>query len=192
MIYPQIKRAFDFLVCSLALLIFSIPLLILILAVKATSKGSGIHWSKRIGINNDIFLMPKLRTMYSETPQLATDLMSKSSNNYITPVGKFLRKTSLDELPQLWSVIKGDMSIVGPRPALFNQYNLAQIRTEKGVHVLKPGITGWAQINGRDHLNDEEKTKFDEYYLKHRSFLLDLKIILLTAKQIIVSKDVSH
>lgn len=136
--------------------------------------------------------MPKLRTMYIDAPQLATDLMSKSADRHITPIGKILRKTSLDELPQLWSVIVGDMSIVGPRPALFNQYNLTQIRTEKGIHTLKPGITGWAQINGRDSLNDEEKAQFDEHYLKHRSLFFDIKIIYLTVKHIFQSRNISH
>lgn len=187
-----LKRLFD-LFCSVVLLmIFVFPLAILLLLVKLTSKGPVIHWSKRIGLNNDIFLMPKIRSMTIDTPQLATDLLSSEAKNYVTPVGKFLRKTSFDELPQLWSVLSGDMSFVGPRPALFNQYNLTQLRTEKNIHKLKPGITGWAQINGRDTVNDEQKVKLDEYYLQNKSLLLDVKILLLTASRVVKSTDVTH
>ena len=187
-----IKRIFDIILSSFALILFCIPLAILIAAVRLTSKGPGLHWSKRIGINNTIFLMPKLRTMYVETPQLATDLMAHSATKYITPIGNFLRKTSLDEIPQLLSIIKGDMSIVGPRPALYNQYSLAEIRTKNGIHSLKPGLTGWAQINGRDNISDEEKVKLDRYYLENVSFALDIKIIIQTALKIISSKDIAH
>jgi len=181
--------------CSLILLvIFSIPLLLIIVAVRLTSKGPAIHWSKRIGKDNVIFLMPKFRTMRIDTPQVATHLLSSSgkAENYITPVGSFLRKTSLDELPQIWSVLVGDMNLVGPRPALFNQDDLKELRTQCGVHTLTPGVTGWAQINGRDEIAIPEKVKLDKEYLDHRSFLFDLKILFLTAYKVIVREDVSH
>lgn len=186
------KRLLDITVSLLALLLFS-PLLILLIAViRLTSKGPAIHWSKRIGRNNDIYLMPKLRSMYTNTPQLATDLLYQDADKYITPVGKFVRKTSLDELPQLWSVFVGDMSLVGPRPALFNQYNLKELRTQKNVHNLLPGITGWAQINGRDNITDEQKTTLDVHYLENMSFTLDIKIMFLTVFKVFDQKNITH
>jgi len=159
--------------------------------VRLTSKGSALYWSDRVGVGNGIFKMPKFRTMRIDTPALATHLLS-NPDEYLTPIGPFLRKSSLDELPQLWSVLKGDMSFVGPRPALFNQDDLIALRTERGVHRLIPGITGWAQINGRDDIPIPKKVEFDEYYLLHRSFLLDIKIILLTVFKVVRREGVVH
>lgn len=185
------KRLFDLTVSFFALLIL-LPLLALIaVAVKLTSRGPALHWSKRIGQNNKIFLMPKFRSMRVDTPQVATHLLTQSEN-FITPVGAFLRKTSLDELPQLWSILVGHMSLVGPRPALFNQEDLMKLRTECGVHSLKPGLTGWAQVNGRDELPIPVKVKFDEEYYKKKNLWLDLKIIWLTARKVVKSEGVSH
>ncbi len=185
------KRIFDIFMSLLALLIFGLPLLIVAILVKLTSKGPVLYWSDRIGKNNTIFKMPKFRTMQIDTPAVATHLLS-DPDQYLTPIGKFLRKSSLDELPQLFSIIKGDMSIVGPRPALFNQDDLVQLRTEKGVHALTPGLTGWAQINGRDELPIPIKADFDAYYLRHQSFFLDLKIIFTTVLNVVKSDGVSH
>lgn len=147
-----------------------------------------------MGKNNQLFSMPKFRSMRIGTPQLATHLMNQqvSPNAFLTPVGSFIRKTSLDELPQLWSVLTGDMSIVGPRPALFNQDDLVALRTEKGVHILKPGITGWAQVNGRDEIPIPQKVVLDAYYLNHQSFWLDLKIILLTIIKVVRRDNITH
>ncbi len=185
------KRLFDF-IATLLLLIFSaIPMLFIALLVKLTSKGPVLYWSDRVGKNNIIFKMPKFRTMRVDTPALATHLLS-NPDQFLTPIGKFLRKSSLDELPQLLSILTGDMSFVGPRPALFNQDDLIALRTEKGVHVLTSGLTGWAQINGRDELPIPVKVEFDEYYLMHRSFLFDLKIILLTALKVVRREGVTH
>jgi O-antigen biosynthesis protein WbqP len=174
------------------MVIFFIPLVVLCILVKLTSKGPVIYWSKRIGINNDIFLMPKIRSMHIDTPQVATDLLNTAANKYLTPTGRLLRKTSFDELPQLWSVITGDMSLVGPRPALFNQYKLIDLRTKKNIHTLKPGITGWAQVNGRDIVSDQQKVELDEYYLKNKSILLDFKILFLTVVHVVRSTNVTH
>jgi len=170
------------------LLIFS---LVIAVFVRLTSKGPALYWSDRVGVNNKIFKMPKFRTMRIDTPVMATHLL-KDPDAYLTSIGSFLRKTSLDELPQLWSVLKGDMSFVGPRPALFNQDDLIALRTEKGVHRLIPGITGWAQINGRDELPIPVKVSFDEYYLHHRSLVLDIKIIFLTLFKVIRREGVRH
>ncbi|MCJ7494269.1 MAG: sugar transferase, partial [Deltaproteobacteria bacterium] len=156
-----------------------------------TSKGPVLYWSDRVGIKNKIFRMPKFRTMRNETPAVATHLLEKP-DEYLTPIGSLLRELSLDELPQLWSVMKGYMSLVGPRPALFNQDDLIALRTEKGVHRLIPGITGWAQINGRDDIPIPVKVFFDEYYLNHRSFAFDLYIILLTVLKVIRKEGVQH
>ena len=185
------KRIFDVLVSLILIFVFLPVFLIVSVAIKLNSNGPVIHWSKRVGFNNSIFLMPKFRSMYVDTPQVATHLLSNSSN-HITTVGNFLRKTSLDELPQLWSVLKGDMSLVGPRPALFNQDDLVALRTEMGVHKLRPGVTGWAQINGRDDLPIPTKVKFDREYVERQSFLFDLKIIFLTAFKVLKSDGVSH
>lgn len=187
----MIKRIFDISLCLLLLLIFAIPLLAVALAVKLTSKGPAIHWSKRIGKDNKIFLMPKFRSMKIDTPQMATHLL-RNAQNHLTPIGAFIRKTSLDELPQLWSVLVGDMSFVGPRPALFNQDDLIKLRTELGVSRLRPGITGWAQVNGRDELPIPVKVEFDNYYCKNASLWLDLKIIFLTAYKVLNSEGVQH
>ncbi|MBC7428164.1 MAG: sugar transferase [Bacteriovorax sp.] len=184
-------RAFNIFFSLLALLIFSIPYFIVRILVRITSPGPAIHWSKRIGKNNDIFLMPKFRTMQIDTPQVATHLLA-DGKSYLTPIGSFLRKSSLDELPQLWSVLKGDMSLVGPRPALFNQYDLMELRTKKSIHTIAPGVTGWAQINGRDELSIEEKVKFDKEYLDKRSLLFDIKIIFLTGYKVLSRKNIQH
>jgi O-antigen biosynthesis protein WbqP len=185
------KRLFDVTMSLLALLVFGVPMLIVALFIKLTSKGQVLYWSDRVGKNNAIFKMPKFRTMLVDTPAVATHLMS-DPDRFLTPIGKFLRKTSIDELPQLWSILKGDMSIVGPRPALFNQDDLIALRTEKGVHVLTPGLSGPAQINGRDELPIPVKVEFDEYYLKNRSFLFDLKIIFETIFKAVKGDGVTH
>lgn len=185
------KRLFDILVSLLLFLLVWPVLLIVILAVKINSKGPAVHWSKRVGKNNQIFLMPKFRSMYIDTPQVATHLL-QNTESFVTPVGKILRKTSLDELPQLWSVLKGDMSLVGPRPALFNQDDLVTLRTQYGVEKLRPGVTGWAQINGRDDLPIPVKVNFDKEYLEKNSFLFDIKILFLTVFKVIRSDGVSH
>ncbi len=170
---------------------FGLPMLLVALLVKLTSPGPVLYWSDRVGVGNGIFQMPKFRTMRIDTPPVATHLM-KNSDAYLTPIGPFLRKSSLDELPQLWSVLKGDMSFVGPRPALFNQDDLIALRTEKGVHQLIPGITGWAQINGRDDIPIPRKVEYDEYYLNHKSFFFDLKILFLTFLKVARADNVSH
>ncbi|HEY0563583.1 MAG TPA: sugar transferase [Methylophilus sp.] len=190
----MIKRLSDLLLVAISLLVL-LPLgLVTYGLVKWTSKGNALYWSKRVGIHNQLFNMPKFRSMKVDTPALATHIMNQQANpnQYLTPVGSFIRKTSLDELPQLWSVLKGDMSIVGPRPALFNQDDLIALRTELGVHTLKPGITGWAQVNGRDDLPNPQKVALDAYYLKHQSFWLDCYIILLTVFKVIKRDGVSH
>lgn len=185
------KRIFDVAMSLLALIGLGVPMLIAALLIKLTSKGPVLYWSNRVGKNNKIFRMPKFRTMLIETPAVATHLLS-DPDRYLTPVGKFLRKTSIDELPQLWSILKGDMSIVGPRPALFNQDDLIALRTEKGVHVLTPGLSGPAQINGRDELPIPVKVEYDEYYLKNRSFLFDMKIIFQTIFKAAKCEGVTH
>jgi len=159
--------------------------------IKISSNGPILHWSKRIGQHNKAFLMPKFRTMKINSPDVATHLL-ENPENYITKVGRFLRKTSLDEIPQLYSVIVGDMTFVGPRPALFNQYDLISLRTENNVHKMVPGITGWAQINGRDDLSIKEKVNFDIEYIKLSSLYFDLKVLLLTLRKIFVKKGISH
>ena len=166
-------------------------MLVVALAVKLTSPGSILYWSDRVGKNNSIFKMPKFRTMRTDTPAVATHLLG-DPDRWLSPIGKFLRKTSLDELPQLFSILTGDMSIVGPRPALFNQDDLVALRTEKGVHKLTPGLTGWAQINGRDELPIPVKVDFDVWYLEHRSFWLDLKIIVMTFVKVLRKEGVTH
>ncbi len=173
------KRLFDLFLAGCATLVLLLPIMLLVLLVKLTSKGPVLYWSDRVGRNNIIFRMPKFRSMRVETPAVATHLLADPSV-YLTPIGNLLRKTSLDELPQLWSIFKGDMSFVGPRPALFNQDDLIELRTTKGIHRLTPGLTGWAQINGRDELPIPVKVEFDYYYLVNQSFLLDLKIIFQT------------
>lgn len=166
-------------------------MIIIAILVKCSSKGSVFYWSKRVGRFNHIFLMPKFRTMLAETPVIASHLLD-TPNDYLTPVGSFLRKSSLDELPQLWSILKGDMSFVGPRPALFNQNDLIALRTEYNIDHLIPGLTGWAQISGRDEISITEKVKFDIEYLRKKSFCFDLKILWLTAVKVIRRDGISH
>ena len=185
------KRIFD-IAAALLLMVISVPLfLVLAVLVKITSKGPAIHWSDRVGRNNRIFRMPKFRSMRIDCPQIATHLLP-DPEAHLTPVGGFLRRTSLDELPQLLSVLRGDMSLVGPRPALFNQDDLIALRTESGVHQLVPGITGWAQINGRDELRIPDKVRLDVQYMRSQSVLLDLKILFMTAMKVARREGVSH
>lgn len=185
------KRIFDIAVSVFSLIFFAPLFVICAIAVKLTSKGPVYYVSDRIGADNVHFNMLKFRTMRTDTPQVATHLMS-DPKAFLTPIGDFLRKTSLDELPQLINVIKGQMSIVGPRPALFNQDDQIALRTKSGAHILTPGITGWAQINGRDDIAIERKVELDTWYLENRSFWLDLKIIFQTALKVVFRKDVSH
>ena len=166
-------------------------MLIGILAVRLTSPGPALYWSDRVGYSNRIFKMPKFRSMRIDTPAMATHLL-QNPDQWLTPIGSFLRKTSLDEVPQLWSILKGDMSFVGPRPALFNQNDLIALRTEKGVHKLVPGLTGWAQVNGRDELPIPQKVELDAEYLHRRSFRFDLKILWMTALRVPARDGVSH
>jgi lipopolysaccharide/colanic/teichoic acid biosynthesis glycosyltransferase/nucleoside-diphosphate-sugar epimerase len=187
----KFKRLID-VVSALALgAILFVPMLLTFLYIKIVSPGPAIYWSKRVGRNNSIFFMPKFRTMRLDTPQVATHLL-ENPDQFLIPSGKLIRKLSLDELPQLYSVIKGDMSFVGPRPALFNQDDLIKLRTDKSVHLLRPGITGWAQVNGRDEIPIPQKVEFDHYYFKNKSILLDLKILFLTFYKVIFMKNVSH
>lgn len=185
------KRIFD-LFLALILSLFLIWLIILLaIFVRLSSKGPVLYWSSRVGINNQLFQMPKFRTMQSQTPVIATHLM-KNPNAFLTPIGAFLRRFSLDELPQLLSILKGEMSFVGPRPALFNQDDLIALRTEKGVDILVPGVTGWAQVNGRDDLSIREKVDLDLEYLNRQSFWFDLQIIWTTLLKVIRSEGISH
>ncbi|MDP3244359.1 MAG: sugar transferase [bacterium] len=186
-----VKRFFDVCVAGLLLFFFGLPMLCLALLILITSGRPIIYWSERVGRDNKLFKMPKFRTMKKNTPPLATHLL-KNPNEYITTVGKFLRKTSLDELPQLFNIFAGKMSFVGPRPALYNQDDLIALRTQKGIYKLIPGLTGWAQINGRDQLSITEKVNYDEFYLKHKSVLLDFKILWRTFFNIIGGKGISH
>ena len=185
------KRLLDLSLFVIASLLLGIPFFIIYLLVKITSPGPAIHWSKRVGRKNTLFLMPKFRTMSLSTPQVATHLLT-DSENYFTPIGKLLRQTSLDEIPQLWSVLRGDMSFVGPRPALYNQDDLVELRTTSKIDDLVPGITGWAQINGRDSLTIPEKVKLDLYYSQNKSLLLDIKILFLTIFNVFFQKNISH
>jgi O-antigen biosynthesis protein WbqP len=185
------KRGLDFLLSGLALIALAIPIAVVALAVKLTSRGPALYWSERIGRDNKSFRMPKFRSMRVDTPVVATHLL-ESPERWLTPIGSFLRKSSLDELPQLWSIFVGDMSIVGPRPALFNQQDLIELRTQRGVHKLRPGLTGWAQVNGRDEIPIPEKVAYDAWYLEHRSLALDLRIMLLTAVKVLRKEGVSH
>jgi O-antigen biosynthesis protein WbqP len=187
----MIKRIFDLMLSFFLLLICVIPIMLIAAVIKMTSKGPAIHWSKRVGKNNKIFLMPKFRSMTIDTPQVATHLLT-TSQNYVTRVGAFLRKTSLDELPQLWSVLVGDMSFVGPRPALFNQDDLVALRSQYGIERLRPGITGWAQVNGRDELSIPVKVQFDKEYLESQSFFFDVKIIFLTFVKVFMAEGIRH
>jgi len=185
------KRSFDLLLSLLVGLVFALPILIAAILIKASSKGPVLYWSDRVGRNNKIFKMPKFRTMRIDTPAVATHLL-EDPDRFLIPVGKVLRKSSFDEFPQLFSILKGDMSIVGPRPALFNQDDLIELRTGKGIHTLIPGITGWAQVNGRDELPIPLKVEFDAYYLKNRSFALDFKILWMTFVKVVKREGVTH
>ncbi|PLK68888.1 UDP-phosphate galactose phosphotransferase [Rhizobium sp. TH135] len=186
-----IKRLSDMFVSACAALAFAIPMAIVALAVRLTSPGPALYWSKRVGKGNSIFLMPKFRTMRTDTPVVATHLLNDPSK-HLTPIGGFLRKSSLDELPQLWCILKGEMSLVGPRPALFNQDDLITARTAAGVHALKPGLTGWAQVNGRDELEIPLKVAYDADYLRRQSFMFDLWILILTALKVAGARGVAH
>ncbi|MBS0343514.1 MAG: sugar transferase [Proteobacteria bacterium] len=185
------KRTLDLLLALWALTLMLVPLLLLALAVRATSRGPVLYWSDRVGRGNRLFRMPKFRSMRIGTPAVATHLLA-NPNSHLTPIGSFLRRSSLDELPQLWSILTGDMSLVGPRPALFNQHDLIELRTERGVHVLLPGLTGWAQVNGRDELPILQKVRLDEEYLKRRSIGFDLSILWLTIVKVVRGDGVSH
>ena len=185
------KRAFDLLLALFVGAALLLPIAAVALLVKLTSRGPALYWSDRIGRRNAIFRMPKFRSMRIDTPQVATHLLA-DARTWLTPIGGFLRKSSLDELPQLWSIFKGDMSFVGPRPALFNQDDLIALRTERGVDRLLPGLTGWAQVNGRDELPIPAKVELDSWYLQHHSLALDLKILWLTAVKVLRGDGVSH
>lgn len=187
----MMKRLCDLLLAVVLLAILCFPLLLIALLVRLNTSGPVLFWSKRVGINNQIFLMPKFRSMIVGSPLLATHLL-EDPRNYLTPIGLFLRKTSLDELPQLWSILVGDMSFVGPRPALFNQYDLINLRTRNGVSSLVPGLTGWAQINGRDELPIPEKVALDVEYMRLRSFWFDCYILWKTAVKVVIREGVSH
>ncbi|UCV24223.1 sugar transferase [Ferribacterium limneticum] len=185
------KRLFDLFVALCAAVVLALPVVLVALAVKLTSPGPVFYWSDRVGRHNRIFRMPKFRSMRIGTPAVATHLLA-DPDAYLTPIGSFLRKSSLDELPQLWSILVGDMSLVGPRPALFNQEDLIALRTGCGVHELVPGLTGWAQVNGRDELPIPRKVELDEEYLLQRSFMFDLRVLWLTAVKVLRRDGVSH
>ncbi|MEY4075647.1 MAG: hypothetical protein RIQ69_17 [Pseudomonadota bacterium] len=185
------KRFSDIFFASIAALILLFPVLLVAIAVRLTSKGPALHWSDRVGRNNAIFKMPKFRSMRVGTPAVATHLLA-DPKAHLTPIGSFLRKSSLDELPQLWSILVGDMSFVGPRPALFNQDDLIALRTEQGVHKLVPGLTGWAQVNGRDELPIPQKVALDAEYLQKQSLWFDIRILWLTFVKVVRRDGVSH
>ncbi len=185
------KRLFDLALALVAAVFLALPIVFVALVVRLTSPGPALYWSDRVGRYNRIFRMPKFRSMRIDTPAVATHLL-QDPDQWLTPIGSFLRKSSLDELPQLWSILKGDMSFVGPRPALFNQEDLIGLRTEKGVHQLIHGLTGWAQVNGRDDLPISQKVQLDAEYLKRRSMFFDLKILWMTALKVLAMDGVSH
>jgi O-antigen biosynthesis protein WbqP len=185
------KRLLDLLLAGMALGVLAIPMVVVALLVKLTSPGPAIYWSDRVGRHNQLFRMPKFRSMRTDTPAVATHLLD-NPQRYLTPIGQSLRKSSLDELPQLWCIIRGDMSFVGPRPALFNQYDLIELRTAKQVHLLRPGLTGWAQINGRDELPIPEKVQLDAEYQKRQSLIFDLLILWHTFLQVWRGAGVTH
>jgi O-antigen biosynthesis protein WbqP len=185
------KRVLDFILAFFAAIFLAFPFLVVAMAVRITSCGPVLYWSDRVGRHNAIFRMPKFRTMLVGTPVVATHLLS-DSNQYLTPIGSFLRKSSLDELPQLWSILVGNMSFVGPRPALFNQYDLIALRTQYGVDNLLPGLTGWAQVNGRDELSIPIKVQYEVEYLQKQSLLFDARILGLTVLRVIRHNGVSH
>ena len=185
------KRLFDLLLAVFLTGLFALPLLLVALAVRITSKGPALYWSDRVGRDNQIFKMPKFRSMRVDTPAVATHLLD-NPQSFLTPIGSFLRRSSLDELPQIWSVLVGDMSFVGPRPALYNQDDLIALRTEKNVHKILPGLTGWAQVNGRDELPIPVKVNLDAEYLKRQSFFFDIYILYLTFIKVLGREGVSH
>lgn len=185
------KKIFDLLLATLVLVIFSVPMVLIGMAIRLTSKGPALFWSERIGKNNKIIKMPKFRSMRIDTPAVAKHLLV-NPDGFLSPIGGFLRSTSLDELPQIFLVLKGDMSLVGPRPALFNQHDLIALRSKKGVDKLLPGITGWAQINGRDDLSILDKALLDEEYMNCQSFWFDIKILYMTFFKVIKKDGVSH
>jgi O-antigen biosynthesis protein WbqP len=185
------KRIFDLFAASVLGAVLLLPIIVIALVVKLTSSGPVLYWSDRIGYRNKIFRMPKFRTMRTNTPAVATHLLT-NPHQFLTPVGPFLRKSSLDEIPQLWSIFRGDMSFVGPRPALFNQDDLISLRTSYGVDKLRPGLTGWAQINGRDELPIPRKVELDVEYMERQSFWFDLKIIVLTFQKVLCKDGITH
>ena len=185
------KRFFDLILCIILLILLMLPLLLIGVLVRITSRGPALYWSERVGRDNKIIKMPKFRSMLISTPTVATHLI-KDSDQFLTPIGGFLRRFSLDELPQLLSILNGDMSFVGPRPALFNQYDLISLRKNKGIDILVPGITGWAQINGRDNISISKKVDLDFEYLQRKSFFFDLRIIISTIIIVIKRDNVSH
>jgi O-antigen biosynthesis protein WbqP len=187
----SLKRIFDLLLVFVAAVVMAMPALLVALAVRLTSAGPALYWSDRVGMHNQLFKMPKFRSMRISTPLVATHLLA-DPRAHLTPIGRFLRKSSLDELPQLWSILLGDMSFVGPRPALSSQHDLIALRTQSGVHELVPGLTGWAQVNGRDELLIPDKVKLDLEYLHHQSLWLDIKIIYLTFIKVLKKDGVSH
>jgi len=186
-----LKRACDIALAFVALAALALPMAVLAVAVRTTSKGPVLYWSQRVGRGNHLFWMPKFRTMQIDTPVVATHLLGDAAR-HLTPLGSFLRKTSLDELPQLWCILKGEMSFVGPRPALFNQEDLVAARTSRDVHLLLPGLTGWAQVNGRDELAIEDKVALDTEYLRRQSFLFDLRILAMTVIKVVGATGIQH
>lgn len=185
------KRFFDLILGSIAAVALLVPLVVVTVLVLLTSPGPALYWSDRVGRHNKIFKMPKFRSMRVGTPAVATHLLA-DPKAHLTPIGSFLRKSSLDELPQLWSILAGDMSFVGPRPALFNQYDLIELRTKKNVHTLVPGLSGWAQVNGRDELPISQKVALDAEYLQRKGFWFDIKILWLTFLKVVQRDGVSH
>ena len=185
------KRLFDLLLALCAAVVLALPVAVVAVAVRLTSAGPALYWSDRVGRGNKIFKMPKFRSMRVGTPAVATHLLA-DAKSHLTPIGSFLRKSSLDELPQLWSILVGDMSFVGPRPALFNQHDLIALRTQHGVHELVPGLTGWAQVNGRDELPIPDKVKLDVEYLQRQSLWFDVRILWMTFVKVLRRDGVSH
>jgi O-antigen biosynthesis protein WbqP len=186
-----VKRLFDLVLGLIAAAVLLVPIVVVAALVRLTSPGPVLYWSDRVGRHNQLFKMPKFRSMRVGTPAVATHLLA-NPKAVLTPIGSFIRRTSLDELPQIWSILVGDMSFVGPRPALFNQQDLIELRTQKGVHILMPGLTGWAQVNGRDELAIPEKLALDYEYLQRRGFWFDIKILWLTFLKVIRREGVSH
>ncbi|MBT8552007.1 sugar transferase [Polynucleobacter paneuropaeus] len=190
-LFELYKRVFDLVLSTMLLVLFSLPMIVIGIMVLITSSGPAIYWSERVGRNNRSFQMPKFRSMLQETPPVATDQLAEPGR-YLSPIGSILRKSSLDELPQLWSIISGDMSFVGPRPALFNQYELITMRKSLGIDKLRPGLTGWAQVNGRDELSSALKVQFDLEYLNCQSPFFDMKIMWMTFTKVISKDGIAH